>query len=150
MSAVNPQYQRHARRVDALRQIAAPLPASYWQGYRHGMIRWLAESEGAWADSSESAALEALADRALLGQELDPHAAARGCGYADGRQWEIPASHRGMLQLIASDHGSTRNTATALLDLDEGTLRQIVAGARAMPLRVHQRALDYLIAWGAA
>lgn len=142
------RYVSHARRADVMRQDADSEPArQYWAGYRVGMIAALAESEDALADDAEHQARDDLAERALRGEERDPSRAAWGCGYHDGQRWSDPRQHRGLLRLVIETQGggSVRGTALGLLDVDDSSVRQMLAGTRTVPPQVHAALLDALL-----
>lgn len=140
--ARHPRYAAHARRAEALRRVSAEPLASYWAGYRLGMVRTLREDRA--AATGEERARDHRTAAALRG-ERDGSLAdyARWCGHHDGQQWADVTQHRGLLRLaIAATGRSVRAFALDVLGIDDASLRQMLAGTRPVPATRHSELLD--------
>ncbi len=137
--------QAHARRIETMRRAAHGPLADYYAGYRAGMVRGRAT-----AADAESRAREALAEAALRGTEADPRRLAWGCGYHDGQRWAAVTAHRGLLRLaiVVVGEGSARGFARHHWGLDEGNVRQMLAGRRPLPADHYGALLDLVASVG--
>jgi hypothetical protein len=146
MTPFRDRYEAHARRIDALRRVVAEPLASYYAGYRAGMVRALAGADQ--ADDAERLARDRSAYAAVAGDAgQDASHAAWGCGYHDGQAWWDPTQHRGLLRLAirtASPAGSARAFAREVWDVDEGSVRQMLAGTRPVPADRYTQLLDLI------
>lgn len=133
-------YVAHARRIEMVRRVAPGPLAEYYAGYRAGMVRTTRTA----ADESQDAARQALAERALRGEEPDLSRAAWGCGYHDGQNWHDVTAHRGLLRLaiLLAGDGSARGFARMVWGIDEASVRQMLAGTRPIPASRHAELLD--------
>ena len=148
MPDTTPRYRAHARRVEVYRT-ASPEPlASYWQGYRLGMVRSLVGDPT--PQSEQDAAREARAEKAIRGGEMPIDDLARSCGYHDGQRWEDVGQHRGLLRLaiVAAGEGSVRGFSLTVLDppIADPSVRQMLAGSRPIPATRHAELLDWIVA----
>lgn len=138
-------YAAHLHRAKIFESASAGPLAEYWRGYRLGMVDSSTDGE-----SAERQGRERLAESALRGDEADVRRLARGCGYHDGRVWSDVTQHRGLLRLaiVVVGGGSVRGFAVGSWGVDEGSVRDIVAGSRPVPAKHYQRLLDLVAAEG--
>lgn len=125
----DPRYVAHAHRADGLRRVLPDPLASYWHGYRLGMVR--GDRPPA---SSEERARDSLLAAALRGDEVPTQRLALGCGDHDGRRWADVTAHRGILRLAMALHGgSVRGLARYGWQEEDESVRQMLAGTRPLP-----------------
>lgn len=136
----DPRYVAHARRAEILKS-ASPEPlASYWTGYRQGMVRGDRE-----APDDDDAARDRHTAAAIAGDDEGSgiNTFARWCGYYDGQRWTDVTAHRGLLRLAIAVRGeSNRAFARETLGIDDGSLRQMLEGTRPVPATRHAELLD--------
>lgn len=143
--ASDARYVAHAARIDGLRRVETPLLREYCMGYRAGMIRWRAREQHAAVTDAESRARDRLAREALRGRVADRLRAAQGCGYHDGQVWWDVTQHRGLVRLaIVAYGGSARAFAREVWGVDEGSVRQMLAGTRPVPADRYTQLLDLI------
>lgn len=124
----DPRYVAHARRIEILRRGARGEVRDYYDGYRSGMIRSTRTADPEDQDRARSATAAA----ALRGEIDTPSRLAYGCGYHDGQHWADERQHRGLIRLAAHrlTGGAVQALARDVLDVDDASLRQMLAGKR--------------------
>lgn len=139
----DPRYTAHARRAEILKSNSPEPAASYWGGYRQGMVRGDRE-----ALTAEDEARDRRVAAALAGERTGSlEEFARWCGYHDGQHWQDVTTHRGLLRLaIASRDLPNSRFARDVLEISDASLRQMLAGTRPVPATRHAELLDLVTA----
>jgi hypothetical protein len=137
----NPRYVAHTTRARGLASCSTEPAASYWAGYRLGMVR--ASRGDLTAQRSEEETIDRHVSTALVGEaDRGLPDFARWCGYHDGMRWADVTQHRGLLRLAIGVAGVSNRTFASRFGVDESSLRQMLAGTRPVPATRHAELLD--------